>query len=74
MAIGSVTDLLKNIKGGPKTTLVGALLIVLSGYMMYSNDFTVTYTSIEIGMLGVGIYLFVINDNLKIDEDEGDIE
>ena len=70
MAIGNITDLLKNIKGGPKTTLVGAALMILSGYMMYSNDFTVTYTSIEIGMLGVGIYFFVINDKLKIDKNE----
>lgn len=65
MALKDVTELLKNIKGGPKSTAVGALLIIFSGYMMYTNDFTATYTSIEIGILAIGVYLFVVKDNVK---------
>ena len=73
MALRDVTDLLKNIKGGPKTTIVGAVLILLSSYMMYTKDFTLTYTSIEAGILALGIYLFIANDKLKVDNNEGDI-
>jgi hypothetical protein len=70
MALEDVTSLLKNIKGGPKTTIAGAFLTSLSVYTMYTNGFNDTYTSVHVGMLAVGIYLFVINDKLKIKNDE----
>ena len=30
----------KNIKGGPKTTIVGGLLFAFAGYMVYTSDKT----------------------------------
>ena len=62
MAIESVTKLMNNIQGSPKTTFIGLVLICFSLYMMYENDFTLTYTSIEVGILAFGVYLFVIKD------------
>ena len=52
----------KNIKGGPKSTLLGGLLIAFSLYMFYSNT-TETYDYIvNGGIFTTGISLFFISD------------
>ena len=66
-------DIAKNIKKGPKTSIVGALMVLFSSYMIYSNEQTLTYTSVEVGLLITGLYLFLTSDGIftkKKDEDE----
>ena len=66
-------ELAKNIKKGPKTSIVGLLLCLFGGYMIYDNEQTMTYASVEVGVFVVGLYLFLTSDGLfskkKKDED-----
>ena len=65
----NVTDLLGNINGSPKTTGAGLVLVLISLYMLYESTDT-TYSSIEVGMLGVGLYLFVMPDKKEENNEE----
>ena len=57
-------DLAKNVQKGPKTSIVGALMILFGGYMIYDNDQTITYASVEVGLFIVGLYLFLTSDGI----------
>ena len=61
-----VIDLLRNIKGSPKTTSAGVVLVIVALYIMYSAE-TITYVSVETGMLAVGLFLFILPDSKNID-------
>ena len=60
-----VLQALKNVKGGPKTTVIGALMMILGGVLIYTADFTFTWASVEVGIFIVGVYLCLINDSKK---------
>ena len=57
-------EIAKNVKKGPKSSIVGALLFVFGGYMIYSSENTMTYMSVEVGVFIVGLYLFLTSDGL----------
>lgn len=64
----AVSSVLKNIQGGPKTTIGGLVLSAFSGYMMCKNGFSdLTYASVEVGLMSVGIVLFFLTDTIKPD-------
>ena len=57
--------LFANIKGGPISTILGALMFIFGGiliYNTYQSDNTVTWVSVEVGIFGIGGYLLVISD------------
>lgn len=57
-------DLVKNVKKGPKTSIVGIILFLFGGYTIYTSEVTLTYMSIEVGIFVVGLYLFLTSDGL----------
>ena len=68
-------EVAKNVKKGPKSSVVGALMIIFGGYLIYDNDQTITYASVEVGLLIVGLYLFLTSDGVftkNKDEDDKD--
>jgi hypothetical protein len=54
--------IVQNIKKGPKTSLVGFILFIAGGYAIYTHEDTMTYTSIEVGIFVLGLYLFLSSD------------
>jgi hypothetical protein len=63
--------LLKRIKGGPKTTILGALIIVYSGFLLYKHTETLSMV-LDGGFMSVGIVLFLL-DKLKKEKDENEV-
>lgn len=51
-----------NIKGGPKTTILGGILIIFSLYMMYDNASETVDYIVNGGILTTGVSLFFISD------------
>ena len=67
-------ELLKNVKKGPKTSLLGLTLMCFGGYMIYKTDAKVdlTYTSIEVVVFLLGTWLCAISDGFFVNNDEDD--
>lgn len=62
-------ELTKNVKKGPKSSIIGFVLFIAGGYMIYSDwkspdpENALTYTSIEVGIFALGLYLFLSSDS-----------
>ena len=67
-------DLTKNVQKGPKTSIVGALLLLGGSYMIYASNATLTYMSIEVGIFVTGLYLFLTSDTGWFKKKEEDAE
>ena len=63
-------SIVQNVKKGPKTSIVGFLMFVGGGYMIYTDwknpspENALTYASIEVGIFILGLYLFLSSDGL----------
>lgn len=71
-----VLELFKNVKRGPKTSLFGALMMAFGGYLMYSQETTLEWVSVEVGIFIVGAYLCLTSDGLffkKKGEDDAEV-
>ena len=69
-------EMFQNVRKGPKTTLVGALIMAFAGWMIYKAEVTLTYTSIEVVLFLLGTWLFLLSDDIfkkkgEQDEDKG---
>ena len=58
----SIIKYIGNIKGSPKTTIVGALLIGLSVFMYFTREGTVTEQSAEAVVFFIGLRLLFKQD------------
>lgn len=62
-------SIVQNVQKGPKTSIVGFILFIAGGYMIYSDwknpdpENALTYTSIEVGIFALGLYLFLSSDS-----------
>lgn len=65
-----VLELLKNVKRGPKTSIVGIILCLFGGYLIYTMDTSLTWASVEVGIFVVGLYLCLTSDGLFAKKDE----
>ena len=65
-------ELAKNIKKGPKSSIIGLLMFLGGGYTIYTHEHTLTYTSVEVGVFVVGLYLFLSSGDMfsKEEKDE----
>lgn len=63
---------LKNIHGSPKTTILGAILILFSGYLIYENRDNLDTIQFVIngGLISAGITLFLLEDYQAPKKDE----
>lgn len=61
-----IFDLLKNVKKGPKTSLIGALMMVFGGYLIYVTEGDLNWASVEVGLFALGAYLCLTSDGLFI--------
>lgn len=65
-------SVMQNVTKGPKTSIVGLLMFLGGGYMIYEDWKTpgaedlLTYTSIEVGIFFVGLYLFLSSDGVLL--------
>lgn len=57
-----IISILGNLNGGPKTTIVGAAFMLFGGYLIYSSEQELTWVSIEVGMIGIGLFLLFTPD------------
>jgi fucose permease len=58
-----ILEVFKNVKGGPRTTIIGALLMAFGGFLIYNTETTFTWVSVEVGIFILGTYLCIINDD-----------
>ena len=56
-----IIKLLSNIKGGIISTIIGLLLLGFGGYLIYLSD-EVTWDSVEVGIMFIGVWLLVVSD------------
>ena len=63
----SIINIVKNVKKGPITSLVGVGLCVFGGYLIYASEQTPTYMSLEAGIFFVGVVLLVSPDHKEED-------
>ena len=57
----AIIKLLSNIKGGIISTIIGLLLLGFGGYLIYLSD-EVTWDSVEVGIMFIGVWLLVVSD------------
>ena len=61
-------SVMENITKGPKTSIVGFLMFLGGGLMIYEDwknpETTLTYASIEVGVFFIGMYLFLSSDGI----------
>lgn len=62
-----IFKLLTNVKKGPITSVLGAVLLCFGGYLIYTSEQTTTYMSFEAGIFFGGIMLLVLPDKPKED-------
>lgn len=55
-------EIFKNVKKGPKSSIVGTLLMIFGGYLMYVTEDSFTWTSVEVGVFILGVYLCLTSD------------
>lgn len=63
--IETLLPYIKNIKGGPKTTITGAILVLFSMYLMYTSENDTVSVLLESGLIFLGIALFFRSDKLE---------
>ena len=57
-----VPEILKGIKGSPRTTIAGIVCVVASGFLLWKTGYEdLSYTSAEGGLFLLGLYLFVLD-------------
>lgn len=59
-----ILDIFKNVKKGPKTSLFGAIMMVFGGYLIYEQEATLEWVSVEVGIFILGAYLCLTSDGL----------
>ena len=62
-----VIGLLGNVKKGPKTSIIGGLMMAFGGYLIYETEATLTWASVEVGVFVLGLYFFLTSDTLLND-------
>lgn len=68
--MNELLKVMQNVTKGPKTSIVGLLMFLGGAYMIYndwkspSEENQLTYTSIEVGIFFVGLYLFLSSDGI----------
>lgn len=82
MGLKDVFNLFKNVAEGPNSTVAGLVLGAMGGYMIYHTEGDLSYLSIEIGILLLGLFLFLSGDSIfgihkkkdKKEDGEQDVE
>ena len=61
----------KNIPQSPKTSIIGTLMCVFGGYLIYSNlgKHDMTYASVEVLMFAGGLF-FLLKVDKAVEDDE----
>jgi hypothetical protein len=63
---------MKNVKKGPKTSVVGTLMMIFSGYLIYTSEASLDWASVPVGLFALGTYLCLTSDGLFIkNENDG---
>lgn len=65
MAHKEFIDYLKNLEGGPVSTVMGFIMFIFGGVMIYvssGSENTVTWASIEVIIFAVGLILLLKSD------------
>lgn len=60
-----ILEIFKNVKGGPMTTIVGAIFFALGGITIwntYQSENVVAWASVEVGLFVIGAYLLFKSD------------
>jgi len=65
-------ELLKNVQKGPKTSIIGAIMMVFSGYLIYETEGDLTWASVEVGLFVLGTYLCLTSDGLFLKNKKDD--
>jgi hypothetical protein len=65
-----IADLLKNVKKGPKTSIVGALMMIFGGYLIYNNETDLEWASVPVGLFAMGAYLCLTSDSIFSKKDD----
>ena len=62
----NLLETFQNVSRGPKTTVVGAIIMAFGGYMIYETDdkLNLTYNSIEVVLFVLGAWLFLLSDDV----------
>lgn len=63
-------NLVKNIKAGPRTSVVGGILGIFGAYLIYTSEEALDWMSIEVGLLLIGTYLCLSSDSILKSDDE----
>ena len=69
-----VIEIFKNVKKGPKTSFFGTLMMVFGGYLIYVQDATLDWVSVEVGIFIIGTYLCLTSDGLFFKKKEDGTE
>jgi hypothetical protein len=59
-----ILPFIKNIKGGPKTTIVGAVLMGIALVKYFLSDYHVEIT-VDVPLFGIGLILLFLKDAQK---------
>ena len=69
-----VFDLLKNIQKGPKTSIIGFLMMVFGGYLIFVTEGDLTWASVPVGLFALGSYLCLTSDDIFFNKKKDDTD